>query len=104
VSSPKTATDGEHADFMYPSAIPFVLVHLACIAVFWSGLTWQSVTMCAVLYWLRIFAIGAGYHRYFSHCYHHRSTGFPSAATIASVPGNGGKSERSPRWALDLVV
>ena len=57
----------EHDDIMYPSAIPFVLVHLACFAAFWSGVTVEAVIMCAVLYWLRIFAIGAGYHRYFSH-------------------------------------
>ena len=67
MSNPKTGIDSEHADIMYPSAIPFVLVHSACIAVFCTGLTWQSVVICAVLYWLRIFAIGAGYHRYFSH-------------------------------------
>jgi hypothetical protein len=32
MSNPKTAIDSEHADIVYPSAIPFVLVHLACIA------------------------------------------------------------------------
>jgi len=52
---------------MYPSAIPFVLAHLACFAAFWTGVTYQAVVICLVLYWLRIFAIGAGYHRYFSH-------------------------------------
>ena len=54
-------------DIIYPSVIPFVLVHLACFAAIWTGVTWQSVVLCAALYWLRIFAIGAGYHRYFSH-------------------------------------
>ena len=66
-SDPVTATDREHNDIVYPSAIPFVLVHLTCIAAIWTGITWQAVAIAAVLYWLRIFAIGAGYHRYFSH-------------------------------------
>ena len=57
----------EHDDMMYPSTIPFVLVHLACIAAFWTGVTSQAIAICLMLYWLRIFAIGAGYHRYFSH-------------------------------------
>ena len=57
----------DDADIVYPSAIPFVLVHLACVAAIWTGITWQAVAICAALYWLRIFAIGAGYHRYFSH-------------------------------------
>ena len=57
----------EHSDIVYPSAIPFVLVHLACFAAIWTGVTWQAVVLCIALYWGRIFVIGAGYHRYFSH-------------------------------------
>jgi stearoyl-CoA desaturase (delta-9 desaturase) len=59
--------DQYHDDIVYPSAIPFVLVHLACVAAFWTGITWTAVALCIGLYWLRIFGIGAGYHRYFSH-------------------------------------
>jgi stearoyl-CoA desaturase (Delta-9 desaturase) len=62
-----TRFDDEHDDIIYPSAIPFVLVHLACFGAIWSGVTWQAVILCVTLYWLRIFAIGAGYHRLFSH-------------------------------------
>jgi len=58
---------GSHDDIVYPSAIPFVLVHLACFGAIWSGVTWQALVLCLTLYWLRIFAIGAGYHRLFSH-------------------------------------
>ena len=54
-------------DIVYPSAIPFILVHVACIGAILSGITWEALTICVALYWLRIFAIGAGYHRYFSH-------------------------------------
>jgi len=54
-------------DILYPSAVPFVLAHLACLAAIWTGVTWESLGMCVVLYWARIFGIGAGYHRYFSH-------------------------------------
>src|SRR5688572_15552879 len=56
-----------HHDIMYPAAIPFVLVHVACLAAIWTGVTWEALAICFGLYWLRIFAIGAGYHRYFSH-------------------------------------
>jgi stearoyl-CoA desaturase (delta-9 desaturase) len=63
---PADARQGED-DIVYPGTISFVLVHVACFAAIWTGITWQSVAICAALYWLRIFAIGAGYHRYFSH-------------------------------------
>ena len=55
------------SDIVYPSTIPFVLVHLACFAALWTGVGWRAVAIGVGLYWLRIFAIGAGYHRYFSH-------------------------------------
>jgi len=61
------AAGGEHHDIIYPSAIPFLLVHIACLAAIWTGVTAEAVALCIGLYWLRIFAIGAGYHRYFSH-------------------------------------
>src|SRR3954447_10940143 len=61
------AVDDEHDDIVYPSALPFILIHLGCVAAIWSGVTWQAIAICAVLYVLRMFAVGAGYHRYFSH-------------------------------------
>ena len=47
--------------------IPFAGMHLACLAVFWVGVSWFAVAVAAVLYGLRMFAITAFYHRYFSH-------------------------------------
>ncbi len=60
-------TESPHDDIIYPSAIPFVLVHVACFAAILTGVTWEALAIGIALYWLRIFAIGAGYHRYFSH-------------------------------------
>jgi stearoyl-CoA desaturase (delta-9 desaturase) len=57
----------EHGDIVYPGAIPFVIAHLVCVAAIWTGVSWTAIALCVGLYWLRIFAIGAGYHRYFSH-------------------------------------
>lgn len=74
----------EHDDIIYPSAIPFVLVHLACVAAIWTGVTWQAVCLCAALYWLRIFAIGAGYHRYFSHRAYSTSRAFQFILAVLS--------------------
>ena len=57
----------EHDDIMRPQLVPFLLIHAGCVAAIWSGVTWQAIAICVVLYWSRMFAIGAGYHRYFSH-------------------------------------
>src|SRR3979409_887816 len=74
----------DHDDIMYPSAIPFVLVHLACFAAIWTGVSWTAVAIAVALYWLRIFAIGAGYHRYFSHRAYATSRAFQLALAVVA--------------------
>jgi len=73
-----------HEDMMYPSAIPFVLVHLACLGAIWTGVSWTALALCIALYWLRIFGIGAGYHRYFSHRAFATSRAFQFALAVLS--------------------
>jgi stearoyl-CoA desaturase (Delta-9 desaturase) len=46
---------------------PFWLVHLTCIAALYTGVTWSALAVCLALFWLRMFGVTAGYHRYFSH-------------------------------------
>jgi len=62
-----TGTYQHSDDISYPSSFGFVLIHLGCFAAVWTGFTWRAVALAIVLYLLRIFAIGAGYHRYFAH-------------------------------------
>jgi stearoyl-CoA desaturase (delta-9 desaturase) len=67
-----TANGGEHEDefhddIIYPSTIAFILVHLACFGIIWTGVTTRALVLCIALYLIRMFAVTAGYHRYFSH-------------------------------------
>src|SRR5579872_5123032 len=78
------ASSREDHDIIYPSAIPFLLVHAACFAAIWTGITWTGAVICVTLYWLRIFAIGAGYHRYFSHRAYSTSRAFQFVLAILS--------------------
>jgi stearoyl-CoA desaturase (delta-9 desaturase) len=45
----------------------FWLVHLACFLVFFTGFSWIAFGVCIFLYFIRMFGITAGFHRYFSH-------------------------------------
>jgi stearoyl-CoA desaturase (Delta-9 desaturase) len=45
----------------------FVVIHLSCILVIWSGVSTTAVLLCLAFYLVRMFAITAGYHRLFSH-------------------------------------
>jgi stearoyl-CoA desaturase (delta-9 desaturase) len=47
--------------------VPFIFMHVACLAVIFTGVSWSAVLLCAALYFIRMFALTAGYHRYFSH-------------------------------------
>jgi stearoyl-CoA desaturase (delta-9 desaturase) len=62
-----SATHLDDGDIVYPSAVPFVLAHLACFGALWSGVTATSLWLAFGLYWMRMFAVTGGYHRYFSH-------------------------------------
>lgn len=49
-------------------SIPFVVIHiLAIVGVFFVPFAWKWVGLCVAMYYLRMFAITGGYHRYFSH-------------------------------------
>jgi stearoyl-CoA desaturase (Delta-9 desaturase) len=45
----------------------FILMHLACFAVFWTGINGDAVALCAFMFFVRKFGITGGFHRYFSH-------------------------------------
>ena len=48
-------------------AAPYIGLHLACLAVFWVGVSWFAVGMALALYAVRMFALTGFYHRYFAH-------------------------------------
>ena len=53
--------------FEISRAVPFIILHLGCLGVIWTGWSWTAVGVAAVLYVVRMFAITALYHRYFCH-------------------------------------
>lgn len=57
--------DGEQLD--YSICVQFFLMHAACLLVIWSGVSVAAVVVCLALYVVRMFAITAGFHRFFAH-------------------------------------
>ena len=61
------ASRGDPRGIDWPRVVPFVALHLGCVAVFWTGWSPFAVGTAVALYVIRMFAITAFYHRYFSH-------------------------------------
>jgi stearoyl-CoA desaturase (delta-9 desaturase) len=47
--------------------IGMLLIHLSPLAIFWTGATFFDWMVCIALYFVRMFFVTGGYHRYFSH-------------------------------------
>jgi stearoyl-CoA desaturase (delta-9 desaturase) len=48
--------------------VPFILLHAVCLFIFVVGWSPVALIACVGSYLIRMFAITAFYHRYFSHC------------------------------------
>ena len=57
--------EGDRVDWV--RVVPFLGLHVACIGVFWSGVSWCALAVAAATYGVRMLAITGFYHRYFSH-------------------------------------
>jgi len=62
-----TPTRREDERFELLPALPFVLIHLGVLAAFFVGFRWYYPVVALGLYYVRMFGVTAGYHRYFSH-------------------------------------
>ncbi len=60
-------TDSQREQIRWLHSLPFFAVHAMCLFAFSVGANLRDVLVCIGLYYLRMFAITAGYHRYFSH-------------------------------------
>ena len=69
--------------------IPYILLHVACVAVFWVGFSWAALALCVGMYVIRMFAITGFYHRYFSHKTFSRQ---PSCSISHGTSGDFGRS------------
>jgi stearoyl-CoA desaturase (delta-9 desaturase) len=75
-------------------AVPFIGLHLGCLAAMWTGWSATAIGVAVALYALRMFAVTAFYHRYFSHKAFRtsRATQFIFALLAASAV------QRGPLW------
>jgi stearoyl-CoA desaturase (Delta-9 desaturase) len=59
--------DGASKTIDLARIVPFIGIHVACLGVFWVGVSATALYCALGMYLLRMFAITGFYHRYFSH-------------------------------------
>lgn len=62
---PDTVGDGR--TFSWFRVLPFIAIHAGCLLLLVTGWSPVAVTVCAIAFFVRMFAITGFYHRYFSH-------------------------------------
>jgi stearoyl-CoA desaturase (delta-9 desaturase) len=88
------ATRAKPDQFEWRRCLPFVFLHLGCLGVLWTGWSPVAALVAVGLYLLRMFAITAFYHRYFSHRTFHTSR---FVQFIFAALGNS-SIQRGPLW------
>ncbi|HEY5080290.1 MAG TPA: acyl-CoA desaturase, partial [Opitutaceae bacterium] len=73
---------------------PFIILHLGCLGVLWTGASWFAVWAAVFLYVARMAAVTGVYHRYFSHKTY--STSRPMQFLLALAGGTA--VQRGPLW------
>ncbi len=53
--------------FHFDALLAFIPLHAACLLLFWTPFKWSYLVWLGATYGIRMFAITAGYHRYFAH-------------------------------------
>ena len=84
--------NADHVDWI--RAIPFILLHVACFGAIWTGISTTAVLVAVGLYLVRIFAITAFYHRYFSHRTFKTSRWFQFMMAMVGASA----AQRGPLW------
>ena len=87
-----TPVDGRGVD--WARVVPYVALHLGCLGVFWVGVSPAALWVAATLYAVRMFAVTAFYHRYFSHSAFRTSR----AAQFAFALLGATAVQRGPLW------
>jgi stearoyl-CoA desaturase (delta-9 desaturase) len=78
----------------YSICVQFLALHLACLAFIWTGVSTVAVVTCLSLYVVRMFAITAGFHRFFAHRTYRTSRIFQFLLAFAGTSAY----QKGPLW------
>jgi stearoyl-CoA desaturase (delta-9 desaturase) len=80
--------------FEWKRAVPFIVLHIGCLGVLWTGWSWTAVWVAVALYLARMFFVTAFYHRYFCHKAYRTSRALQFVFALAGLTA----VQRGPLW------
>ena len=87
--------------YHWVASIPFFLVHVVAVAgVAYLGWSWKGFALAIALYYIRMFGVTGGYHRYFSHHTYRTSRAFPVGLIRSPMRATGFPPQRFPRLGM----
>jgi stearoyl-CoA desaturase (Delta-9 desaturase) len=93
VNIPDSCSPGEER-ISFRESLALLVMHLAALSVFFTGVSAAALIACAGMYAIRVFALTAGYHRYFSHSAFKTSRAFQFILAFAGASA----AQLGPLW------
>jgi stearoyl-CoA desaturase (delta-9 desaturase) len=69
-------------------------IHASCLLAFATGVDAVDIALCLGMFWLRMFGITGGYHRYFAHRAYRTSRGFQFVLAVLGCSA----VQKGPLW------
>lgn len=76
------------------SAFLYCLIHAGCLVAFYTGVGAFEIALCLGLFWIRLFGITGGYHRYFAHKAYKTSRAFQFVLAVLGCAA----VQKGPLW------
>jgi stearoyl-CoA desaturase (Delta-9 desaturase) len=86
---PRPRSFGQYFNF-----VGIVMIHVGAVVAFTRGATWRLVALAVALYYVRMFAITAAYHRYFAHRSYKTSRAFQLFLAVLGTTA----TQKGPLW------
>ena len=94
LSSPATSADGVLSRRPLVPTLIYWGLHALCAAALFVDVSGGVLALAAATFWLRLFAITAGYHRYFSHRAFRTSRAFQLVLAVLGASA----TQKGPLW------
>lgn len=78
----------------YFNVLGIVAIHIGTVVAIVRGATWKLVALAAAMYFVRMFAVTAVYHRYFSHRSYRTSRGLQFLLALLGTTA----TQKGPLW------